>query len=148
MIDLKEYLNHMQVPDQFKQAYNRVVLAGMKVMFSPETHQLMLQQLSENASLPDRIGHGVADLLTILYKKSNATLPPQVIIPAGMNLCLQALDFVMRSGREKVDEKVVAATLETFIHVILESAGTNLDQVMQMLQQPQGQPQQQPAGVQ
>lgn len=146
MLNTKQYLQNMEMPPELEKPYNRVVLAGMKVMFSKDTHEMALQALQGDGPLSERIATGIAQLMGILVQQSNGTLPGEVIIPAGLNLLLQACDFIDRKGIEPIDENVIAEAMASFIAKVFEGSDAPLEQVIQALEQRFGQ-QQQPQGV-
>lgn len=90
------------MPKQFERAFAQVVKAGMKVLFSDETHELMLDELEQEGDIAESSGKAIAGLMMMLYEKSNKTMPPEVIIPAGTYLMAEAADFI---------EKVTGETL-------------------------------------
>lgn len=129
----------LQLPDNLKDAYDRVVLAGMKVMFSKETHQQAMSFLSEeNGAADERIGQGVAALMGLLMKQANGTMPPQIIIPAGIELVAAAGDYLKKAG-ENVTDDDIAGAMSDYVQIVLQQAGADSPEKMrQMLQQAQG----------
>ena len=126
---------NIQMPPELQEAYERVVIAGMKVMFSKNTHQMMLQQLQQGGTMGEKLGKGVAGLLLLLFKQSNATMPPQVIIPAGVELVGQAADFLKQSGMAEVTNEDIGEGVQIMITTVLEKFGVSRDQLQQMLNQ-------------
>lgn len=114
-------------PTQAEQM-QRIVAAGMKVMFDQKTHQLMQQQLQGPGPLPDKMGKGVAALVVLLQKEANGSLPAKLLIPAGMVLVAQAAAFLQETG-EKVTDKDIAAATAVMIGTLLRSAGVNPDKL-------------------
>lgn len=90
------------MPKEFERAFAQVVKAGMKVLFSDETHELMLDELEQEGDIAESSGKAIAGLMMMLFEKSNKTMPPEVIIPAGTYLMAEAADFI---------EKVTGETL-------------------------------------
>lgn len=125
----------IKVPPELQNVYERVVLAGMKVMFSKETHRLMLKELQRPGPLGDRLGKGVAGLMLLLFKESNQSMPPQIIFPAGIELLMQAVDFIRKSDLEKVTNADVGNAIEVLISTILEKFGVPPEKMQQMLMQ-------------
>ena len=125
--------SNMQIPPDLQRAYDKTVLAGMKLMFSKETHQLMLKEFEREGPLSKRLGEGVAGMMLMLFQESNRSLPPQVLIPAGTDLLVQAADFIKKSGLEKVTNKDIADGLEIMIGVLFEKFGISTDKVLQMV---------------
>ena len=93
---------NIKMPPELQEAYERVVIAGMKVMFSKETHRIMLKEMQQPGPVAERLGRGIAGLMLLLVKESNNTMPPQVIIPAGLELMMQAVDFMRKTGMGKI----------------------------------------------
>jgi hypothetical protein len=46
-LDTETIKENIKMPPELQEAYERVVIAGMKVMFSKESHKLMLDELPE-----------------------------------------------------------------------------------------------------
>ena len=133
----------IKVPPEMKSAYERIVLAGMKVMFSQETHKMMLQELQGEGPIEQRLAKGIAGLMAILWKQSNQTMPPQLVVPAAMELLLEAIDFINESGQEEVDEQTIGEAIRLTIGAVLQQFGVNEETVKQAAAQEGGQP---PAG--
>lgn len=143
----------MKIPPELQNAYERVVVAGMKVMFSKETNKYVLKALESGGSNADKLGTGVAELLLMLFAQSNKTMPPQVMIPAGTELVVQAADFVKQAGLMKVTNQDIGDGIQVMIQLVLKAFGADpqklfqkigqfdASQVPQILNQQQGQPQ-------
>jgi hypothetical protein len=126
---------NIKMPPELQEAYERVVIAGMKVMFSKDSHQLMLQQLQQGGSVGERLGKGVTGLMMLLFKQSNATMPPQVIIPAGVELIAQAADFLKQSNMEQITNEDIGEGMQIMITSIMEKFGVDQQQIQQMVNQ-------------
>jgi hypothetical protein len=126
---------NIKMPPELQKAYDKVVIAGMKMLFSKETHRIMLKELQRGGPLADRLGKGIAGLMLILYKESNATMPPAVIIPAGIELLMQAVDFLRKTGLEKVTNKDIGDGMEQMITIIAQKFGASPDKLQAALSQ-------------
>jgi len=125
----------MNLPPELKDAYERVVLAGMKVMFDPSTHEMSMKAIQGPGPIDTRLARGVAALIGTLVKESNGTMPPPIIIPAGIELIAAAGDYLKKSGVEKVTDDDVAGAMADYVQIIFEQAGAQSpDQMRQMLQ--------------
>jgi len=113
----------------------RVVIAGMKVMFSKESHRAMLQEIQRPGPLGERLGKGVAGLLLMLFKESNGTMPPAVMIPAGVKLLMEAVDFLRKSGLEKPTNADIGDGIQIMMSTVLEKFGVAPDKLEQLLNQ-------------
>lgn len=124
---------NIQMPPELQEAYERVVIAGMKIMFSKESHRLMLKEMQKGGPVADRLGKSVAGLMLIMIKESNNTMPPQVIIPAGLELMMQAVDFMRQTGIQKVTNQDIGDAMQVFINTIFEKFGVDPARFEQMV---------------
>ena len=151
--------SEMRIPPELQDAYERVVVAGMKVMFSKETNKYVLSAIEGQGSNAEKLGGGVAELLIMLFAQSNKTMPPQIIIPAGTELVVQAADFVKKAGLMQVTNQDIGDGIQVMISLVMKAFGADpqklfqkigqfdASQVPQILNQQQGQQQQRPQGV-
>lgn len=131
-LNLDNVKNHIKMPPALQEAYQRVVLAGMKVMFSEQTHQLMLKEMDGPGDIAEKLGRGVAGLMLLLFKQSNKTIPPQVMIPAGMDLLMQAADFVRQTNMAQVQNKDISDATEIMVGTLIQAFGGKPQNVFQM----------------
>lgn len=115
----------IKMPPELQEAYDRVVLAGMKIMFSKETAGKVLKAIQGPGPISKRLGVGIAGLIATLFQQSNKTIPPQVIIPAGTNLLMQAADFLKRSGVEKITDKEIGEAMQVMLNTVLDMFGVD-----------------------
>lgn len=129
------------IPPQFRVAVQRIVLAGMKVMFSSQTHGLMLTALKTDTDLAHGVGMGVTQLITILFRESKGTMPLPAVIPAAILLVCEALDFVEKSKMGQVTPQVVASAVQIVSSYLFQKVGLTPQKISQLAQQGgQGQP--------
>lgn len=125
----------IKMPPELQEAYDRVVVAGMKVMFSKETNAKVLKAIEGEGPISKRLGVGIAGLIATLFKQSNNTIPPQVIIPAGTNLLIQAADFLKRSGTEQITNEDIGEALQVMMNTVLDMFGADPQKVVGALDQ-------------
>tara|TARA_R110000868_G_scaffold99049_2_gene272760 strand:- start:870 stop:1370 length:501 start_codon:yes stop_codon:yes gene_type:complete len=134
-LSTKDVSKNINVPPELQEAYERVVIAGMKVMYSKESHRMMLKELQKEGPLDQRLGQGVAGLMLLLFKESNETMPPEVIIPAGVQLLMEAVDFMRNTKLANPTNGDIGNGMQIMITIILEKFGVSPDQMEQMLNQ-------------
>jgi hypothetical protein len=137
-LTLEAIQKNIKMPPELQEAYERVVVAGMKVMFSKESHQIMLKEIQAEGEVSEKLGRGITGLMLLLFKESNQTIPPQVIIPAGVELLVQAADFVRKSGVDEITNADIGDAIEVFITMILDKFGADSKQIMAMVNQYSG----------
>lgn len=125
----------MKMPPELQEAYERVVVAGMKMMFSKETNKYMLKQIEGPGSMAEKLGNGIAELMIALFLESNKTMPPQVIIPAGTELLVQAADFINKSELAEVTNKDVGDGIQLMMSLVFRQFGIDPDKLFQKIGQ-------------
>lgn len=104
-----------KVPAEKKEAYQRIYLAGMKVMFDAQTHKLMLQALNKPGELSENIGEGIGQLLGTLYQESRKTMPIDVAMLAAIDLMCEALDFIEQTGKAEITNDLIAQSAQAVL---------------------------------
>lgn len=126
----------IQMPDELKEAYERVVAAGMQVMFSKDSNKAAVDSIQRgDGPLAQRLGMAIAGLLGMIVKESNNTVPPQVVIPAGVELLAQAADFLRKAGLEKVNNKVIGDAMDVMITAILQAGKLDVQKIAGFIEQ-------------
>jgi len=112
-----------------KEQYDRIVIAGKKVMFDESTskHISWLQNPSDLAAMVT----GIFDLIAILGEMSKGTMKSDPAIGAAVSLAMQALDFAERAQGIPVTQEIADAAVHAVNEKMLEGAS----------QQPSEQPQ-------
>lgn len=112
------------LPPQFHEAFARVVKAGMRVIFSKETHDDVIDMISQNeGDIGEALGQQIASLMVLLYEKSNKTMPGEVIVPAGVYLLAEGAEFLEQVTGEEIDPSVIAVAMQTMINSLMGAFG-------------------------
>ena len=121
-----------------KSAYDKIVMAGMKVMFSKDTHGQLLEGLQESEDKMTSAVEGVIGLLGILYKQSKNTMPIGPMMLAGQSLLMEALDFMEQGGMIEVTTDLLDDATEKYIETLLPKLGVTKEKMQEMMDQAQG----------
>ena len=128
-----------KLPSQLRSAYERVVMAGKKILYSEQMAPQIQQLLQAPGDMGQKLGTGVAALMALLVDKANGTMPPQLILPAATELVAEAGAFLKDAGA-KVTDQDIAEGMAVMVETILSKAGVSLDQLPEMLKQQGGAP--------
>lgn len=129
------------IPAQYRVAAQQIVLAGMKVMFSDQTHPLMMAALRSDSDLAHGVGMGVTQLITLLFRQSKGQMPIPAIIPAAILLVCEALDFVEKAKIGQVTPQVIAQAVQVVTAYLMQKMGLTPQKISQIAHQnAQGQP--------
>jgi hypothetical protein len=105
------------------EAYDRVVTAGMTMLYSEENSDMMQKILMDDEiPVPNKLGEGVANLMVMMDNQGNGSIPKEIIVPAGINLMFEAADYMHEVGIE-VTEADLGAALELLIKGVLVGYG-------------------------
>ena len=118
--------------ERLRPVIQKVVDAGLKVMFSPETRELTLRQLKGGAD-PEAIGAGAAKLMGVLFNQSKGTIPMQAAIPASTILLCEALQFLEDAGVAQVNQDLLAQSMKATGSSILQMFGVTPDKLQGMI---------------
>lgn len=123
-----------KVPQDKRGAFERIVAAGEKVMYSPQTRQMLDNQLSQQGDPAEIAGEGVAKLFGLLFKESKGTMPMEAGIPAAQVLLCEGLDFLEKAGRIQVTNEVIGHATQAMVAYLLQLFGVSQDKLAQMMQ--------------
>lgn len=116
-------------PPELQQAVQTVVEAGKKIMYSEQTRDLLIEQLSADGELEEVVGSGIAKLAALLYSEYQQTLPMEVLMPAAFLLMVESLDFLERAGRTEVTADLIAECTQDVSSSILQALGVTPEQI-------------------
>lgn len=114
-------------------AYDRVVTAGMKMMYAPEAAE-MIQKLIMDDEVPvaNKLGEGVANLVVMMDNQGNGTMPKEILVPVGVTLLFEAADYLYEVGVDFTEDDLGKA-LELMINGIFIGYGIDPDQIEKVI---------------
>src|SRR4030067_1101253 len=122
------------IPPEMKGAYERIVIAGLKVMFDEKTHKMMLDQLKSSDDIVKNVAEGIAGLMAILYRESKEKMPIPAAIPASFVLMTKALDFAERTMGVEITPDFLAQATQATAEAVLEKLGISKEMVAEAVQ--------------
>lgn len=123
------------MPPELKDAYDRVLLAGKKMMYSPNTQEAIVNIITdENIPVPNKIGEGVANLVVMMDNQGNGTIPKEVIVPVAVSLMMEAADYLYEVGID-VTEQDLAEGLKILIYGIFQAYGMPPEELDKLVDQ-------------
>lgn len=110
-------------------AYDRVVTAGMKMLYAPENAE-MIQGLILDESIPvaNKLGEGIANLLIMMDNQGNGSIPKEILVPVGITLMFEAADYLFEVGVEFTEDDLGTA-LELMINGVFVGYGIDPAQI-------------------
>lgn len=108
---------------ELREAYERVLVGAKKVMYAPDTAEA-IQGIILDDSLPmkNKLGEGVANLIVMMDNKTNGTIPKDVLVPVGVSILFEAVDYMYECGIEVTPEEL-SDGMEMMVYGIFEAYG-------------------------
>lgn len=133
-----------KVPAQLKDAFSKVVTAGLTIMYSPQMEQMRAQRMGDVQDPAKEAGQGAARMLSNLYEQSKRKMPVDVMVPAAMIFAFEFLDLLAQSGKAQITPDLIDKTTESVGNAVLPMFGVTPDKLQQMIAQSQTK---KPAGI-
>ena len=125
-----------KIPPDQKDAVQRIVAAGMKLMYSPETQPQLQKAVQAPGPAPKKMAeNAVGILLTLDQQAKPSGLPPAAIFPAGYELCAECGQVLIHAGQNVTQDEFNAAL--QMMHVLISKKMKATDeQIMGSVQNP------------
>lgn len=137
------------IPEQARDAVERVVAAGARLLYSPQMREDVLAATKLDMPMPERLAMSTAALMQTLDEKSRGGIPLEAMFPAGMELLGEAAEIMSASGQAVTQADFNQAALQLSV-LMTKKLGASDEEAMQvheqMLAGGPGAAQPQPAG--
>ena len=87
------------VPPELKDAVDRIVAAGMKLMYAPQTRAQLEKAVQSQEPVPKVLAENITGLILMLDSKTKGGLPPEPLFPAAVTLLGDAAEVLSEAGR-------------------------------------------------
>jgi hypothetical protein len=128
-----------KVDPKFKSSFDKIIIAGQKVMYSPQTQKMVKSQLQADKDPAVVAGDGIAKLYMILMHESQNTINVKAAIPASTVLLCDALDFMESIGMVKITPDLIAKSTKVCTAGVMKVLGITPEMIAQA-KQSQGAP--------
>ena len=126
---LKQAQTKIESGVQDRDAYNRIVQAGTKVIYDKATFAELAKEIRQAQDPVTEIAEGMIGILGILYKQSRKTMPIPAMVMAGMSLLLDALDFAEQAGLVKIDKAELNKATTHYLNSLLPKFGLTPEKI-------------------
>jgi hypothetical protein len=87
-------------PPQARDAAQRIVAAGMRLMYSPAMRDELSAAVQSEAPPAQKLAENVVGLMLVLDKQSNGQMPVDAMFPAAMGLLSEASEILGATGQK------------------------------------------------
>lgn len=123
----------------------KVVLAGMKILYDKKIFPHFMAGFKSPGPLPTMLAAQAAGLVKILDDQSKGAIPKKIIVPAGVMLMVEMADFLVKAKLIKAPSKDDIAKAITQLTQILLKVYSQGSTPAQSTKPAPGAPGQQPA---
>lgn len=122
--------------DDEQSQYERLVLAGSQILFSPETSPKIVKMMQTMADKPDQALAAVAVLIvTQLDEQSGGQIPEELILPPVAEFIEQAAELASNAKVFEVDEAVMNRAAQIAIEKLADQYGVSQEQIQALMSQ-------------
>lgn len=107
---------------QNSEAMQKVVMAGMKMMYDAKVFPMFADALEKDPS-PMGIAKQTAGLMKILMDKSQGSIPRNVMIPAAVALLFEMAGFMVQAGMPKPSDEDMQGALKALVGMMVQVFG-------------------------
>jgi hypothetical protein len=123
------------VPPEQADAVQRIVAAGMKLMYSPAMREELQAEVTREGPAPQKMAQGVVGLLLTMDKQSKGGLPVAAIFPAAIELLGEAAEILTAANQPVTQEDYNEAVRMTIVLIAQALGAKDPQQVMDGLAQ-------------
>lgn len=131
-ISAESFRAKMTLPPELKKSYEAGVKNGLLMMFGKQAREETLKFFEQAEAIPRALADGIYSVVVFLYTQSNGSMPPQIVIPVGVELLAHAVDVARKAGFEVSDEDV-AEGMGEFVEAVLVATGADPQKMQQMV---------------
>jgi hypothetical protein len=124
-------------PPNLAPAVQKIEQMGQQIMYSPQSRDLVVSQLSKGVNQPHVIGEGIAKVLGMVFHASKGTMPPKIAIPAATLMLCDGLDMLEQSGKVHVTPDFLAQCMQEMTSSVLQLFGVTPQKLQQYFAQAQ-----------
>ena len=108
------------LPKQHKDDYQKIVVAGMRVLFSDQTHKFLNEGIERNKeNLPKGAIEGTVKLIGLIYQESQGKMKIELAVPAAITLMCLILDYAEAATGAQTSKDVLAKMIQALTQEVL-----------------------------
>lgn len=129
LLQQTEQAIQQKVPANLQAGLQRVVAAGLTLIYSPALHQRMVEKLESTPNPAENAALGAVNIVGTLLNQSKGTMPISIAAPAAIILMCEILDFVAQAGKIQITPQVVAQASQSASEHTLAMLKISKDQI-------------------
>lgn len=130
-VDTQAIIDDMasKVKPEHKDLFEKMLISAGRIMFDKRSHQMMLDELNAEGPMEQRLSGGIMKLITIVWQKSNGTLPQELLLPAAVAFTLMAYQYLQDAGDQSANPAMLSEAIDLTLEGIAQQLGTTMDEI-------------------
>jgi hypothetical protein len=124
-------------PQQLVPAIQKIVGEGKKILYSPQTRSMVINQLSKSNDMAHVAGEGAAKLIAMILHQAPGSMPPQAMIPAATMLLCECLDLLEGMGKTQVTPEILANSMKEMSSSLMQLFGVTPERLQALISKSQ-----------
>lgn len=133
MLEQAEQGIQSKVPQDQQAGLEKVVHAGLTIIYSPKLSQQLTARLAASTNPAKEAGEGAARLISNLYQQSGKKMPVALVVPAAMIFAFEYLDLVAKAGKAEITPEIIANATQAVADAVLPLMGITKDKLAQLI---------------
>lgn len=125
--------NSDAVTPEMQKNYDKLVMAGMKVIYDQSTHASIINML-RSGEPSEALANAVTTIILQLDKQSGGKIPEEIILPSSAELLGDLAELASKAGVFQVSEQIAAKAMQLLIISLGEHYGVDPKDVQQLMQ--------------
>lgn len=121
-----------KVPANLKDGMDRVIHAGLTIMYSPKLTQARNERIANSTDPVKEAAEGSARLMLNLYEQSGKKLPVALVAPGAMVFAFEYLDLLAKAGKAQITPDLIAQVTQATGAAALKLMGIGQEQIEQL----------------
>lgn len=117
------------IPPEMKDVVDRVVAAGVKIMYSPQMREQVRGAIESNQPTPQKLAENTTGLLLTLDQQTPSGIPAGALFPVGIELLGESSEVLQSAGQDVTQEDFNQAARMMFV-LIGQKLGGSPEQIM------------------
>ena len=101
-------------------AVQKVVLSGMKLLYSPSTRKMLMDGIAADAPMPQKLAMEIAGVMKLIDDRTPSGIPPQAIAPGAIMLLFDLAAFMRQAKIGNPSDEDVMAAIKVMKGLLLE----------------------------
>ena len=128
------------LPPDLQLPFQKLVEAGRTIMYSEQMRPEIQKIMQDPKPIEQKLPEGIRGLMGLMAQQSKGQIPPQIVIPAAIELLHDAADFLQQAGMAELTPEQMTDATQYLVVLLAKGAGASDEQVMGIFEQQGQQP--------